>query len=148
MLCYFIFYIEVIKKSNTYILYLSMPKKHYSYKTVLANNTLYIFNACPNTCPHHSRLIRNLITDLAVSQLRTSEKLTHITKRTTREKLLSYLSTEAKKQVKTEFNISFNRQQLADYLSVERSAMSAELSKMQREGLLSYHKNHFKLNIN
>jgi len=64
---------------------------------------------------------------------------------TTREKLLSYLSEEAKKCGKATFAIPFNRQQLADYLSVERSAMSAQLCKLRDEGLLDFHKNHFTL---
>ena len=102
-------------------------------------------HTCPSACLHHSRMIRNLLSDLAASNLRTNEKLTHISRRTTREKLLSYLSAEAQRQGKSEFSVPFNRQQLADYLSVERSAMSAELSKMQKDGLLSVVKNCFSL---
>lgn len=64
---------------------------------------------------------------------------------TTREKLMSYLSEEAKKHNSTEFSIPFNRQQLADYLSVDRSAMSNELCKMRDEGLLTFEKNRFTL---
>ena len=73
------------------------------------------------------------------------QKLEHISKRTTREKLISYLSEEAKKQNSAHFTIPFNRQQLADFLSVDRSAMSAELSKMRDEGLLEFNKNSFQL---
>ena len=73
------------------------------------------------------------------------QKLEHISKRTTREKLISYLSEEAKKQNSAHFTIPFNRQQLADFLSVDRSAMSAELSKMRDEGLLEFNKNRFQL---
>ncbi len=102
-----------------------------------------VLSTCPTACAHHSRVIRNLLSDLASNNLRTNEKLTHLSCRSTREKLLSYLSAEARRQGRTEFTIPFNRQQLADYLSVERSAMSAELSKMQREGLLTTNKNDF-----
>lgn len=63
----------------------------------------------------------------------------------TREKLLSYLSEEAKKSGRATFSIPFNRQQLADYLSVERSAMSAKLCKLRDEGVLEFHKNRFTL---
>ncbi|MGI5877874.1 MAG: Crp/Fnr family transcriptional regulator [Christensenellales bacterium] len=108
-------------------------------------NVQRVLHTCPTACSHHSRMIRNLLTVLAADSLRTNEKLTHISKRTTREKLLSYLSAEAQRQGKTEFSIPFNRQQLADYLSVERSAMSAELSKMQKDGLLTVNKNYFSL---
>lgn len=63
----------------------------------------------------------------------------------TRDKLLSYLSMEAEKSGSAEFRISFNRQQLADYLSVDRSAMSRELSHMKEEGILEYQRNRFRL---
>lgn len=85
-------------------------------------------------------MIRNLLADLAAGNLRANEKLTHISKRSTREKLLSYFSAEAQRQGAPEFILPFNRQQLADYLSVERSAMSAELSKMRREGIVRVNK--------
>ena len=73
------------------------------------------------------------------------QKLGHMSKRTTREKLISYLSEEAKKQKSSKFTIPFNRQQLADFLSVDRSAMSNELCKMRDEGLIEFEKNNFKL---
>jgi CRP-like cAMP-binding protein len=104
-----------------------------------------VLHTCPTACSHHSRMIRNLLSDLARSNLRTNEKLTHISRRSTREKLLSYLSAEAQRQGKSEFSVPFNRQQLADYLSVERSAMSAELSRMQKDGLITAEKNCFSL---
>lgn len=73
------------------------------------------------------------------------QKLGHMSKRSTREKLISYLSEEAKKQNSSDFSIPFNRQQLADFLSVDRSAMSNELCKMRDEGLLTFEKNRFHL---
>ena len=72
-----------------------------------------------------------------------TRKMEHISRRTTREKLLSYLSEQSKLQNSTDFCIPFNRQQLADYLAVDRSAMSSELGKMKKEGLLDFYKNHF-----
>jgi len=74
-----------------------------------------------------------------------TQKIEFISKRTTREKLLAYLSSEAQKAGSNRFSIPFNRQELADYLSVDRSAMSAELSKLRKEGILNYNKNHFEL---
>ena len=68
-----------------------------------------------------------------------------MSKRTTREKLISYLSEEAKRKNSGVFEIPFNRQQLADFLSVDRSAMSNELCKMRDEGLLRFEKNRFEL---
>ena len=105
----------------------------------------HIMHTCSKVCAYHSRMIQNLLSDLARNSLRENEKLTHISCRTTRAKLLSYLSAEARRQGRNEFTIPFNRQQLADYLSVERSAMSSELSRMQKDGLITLNKNYFKL---
>ena len=74
-----------------------------------------------------------------------NDKITHVSKRTTREKLLSYLSAESIRQSSLSFDIPFDRQQLADFLCVERAAMSVELSKLQKEGLLVTKRNHFEL---
>ena len=73
------------------------------------------------------------------------QKLSHMSRRTTREKLISYLSEESKRHNSSSFTIPFNRQQLADFLSVDRSAMSNELGKMRDEGLLEFEKNQFRL---
>ena len=74
-----------------------------------------------------------------------NEKLTFLAQRSTREKLLSYLSAESMRQGNAAFEIPFDRQQLADFLSVDRSAMSNELSKMRKDGIVEYSKNHFTL---
>ena len=111
--------------------------------TVLFLNVKRILTTCPATCSHHSRMIQNLLADLATKNLRFNEKLTHLGQRTTRAKLLSYLSAEAQKHGSFAFDIPFSRQQLADYLFVERSGLSSELCKMRDEGLLEFHKNHF-----
>lgn len=112
---------------------------------VLFLNIRRILTTCPAVCSHHSRMIRNLLSELAEKNLAYNEKLTHMTQRTTRRKLLSYFSAEAQKNNSFEFDIPLSRQQLADYLSVERSGLSLELSRMKKEGLLDYHKNHFVL---
>lgn len=100
---------------------------------------------CPHACAHHNRMVRNLVSVMARRVLDLNEKLTHMAKRSTREKLLSYLSAESMRQGKLSFTIPYDRQQLADYLSVERAAMSVELSKLQKEGLLKTNRNHFEL---
>lgn len=97
------------------------------------------------TSNYHTPLIKNLISELAAKNLHFNEKLTHMGQRTTREKLLSYLSFEAQKQNASEFDIPLNRRELADYLSVDRSAMSAELCKLRDSGILSFNMNHFVL---
>jgi CRP-like cAMP-binding protein len=80
---------------------------------------------------------------LAHKNLGLMQKMNHITKRNTREKLLSFLSEQAFTKGNQEFSIPFDRQQLADYLCVDRSAMSSELSKMKSDGLIEYNKNTF-----
>lgn len=112
---------------------------------VLLMNLQCLLTACSSACAFHTRLIRNLVSLLASKNLLMNEKLTYLTQRSTREKLLAYLSSESIRLHASDFSIPFNRQQLADYLSVDRSAMSSELSKMQKEGILEYRKNHFLL---
>lgn len=90
-----------------------------------------------------AKLLQNLLVATAQKNLLLNEKMTHLSRRTTREKLLSYLSAQSMRHHTAEFDIPFNRQQLADYLLVDRSAMSSELCKMRDEGLLEFHKNHF-----
>ena len=112
---------------------------------VLFLNVKRILTTCPSTCSHHSRMIRNLLSELAEKNLRLNEKITHLGQRSRRAKILSYLSAEAQRHGSAEFDIAFSRQQLADYLSVDRSGLSMELSRMQEEGLLEYRKKHFVL---
>lgn len=113
--------------------------------SVLFLNVRKIMTTCSINCEFHARLIRNLLASLAEKNLQMNEKLLHIAQRTTREKLLSYLSAESQRQNRGSFSIPFNRQQLADYLCVDRSAMSNELSKLRDEGLLTFDRNHFSL---
>ena len=113
--------------------------------TVMFLNVKRILNVCSSACAHHSRIIRNLLGELAANNLRFNEKLTHIGQRSTRSQIMSYLSAEAQRLGKYEFDISFSRQQLADYLGIERSGLSLELGKMKKDGVLDYHKNHFVL---
>ena len=115
--------------------------------TALFLNVKRILNVCPSACAHHSRIIRNLLSELAEKNLRFNEKLTHMGQRTTRSKIMSYLSSEARRLGKYEFDIPFSRQQLADYLAVERSGLSLELGKMRSEGLLDFYKSHFVLKV-
>ncbi len=115
--------------------------------TVLFLNVGRVLTLCPAACAHHSRIIRNLLGELAGKNLRLGEKLTHMGQRTTRAKIMSYLSAEAQRLGTYELDIPFSRQQLADYLGVERSGLSLELGKMKQDGLLEFHKNHFELKV-
>ena len=91
------------------------------------------------------RLSANLLALLAEKNLTLTGKMRHMAKPTTREKLLSYLSAQAARAGGPEFDIPLDRQQLADYLAVDRSAMSAVLGKLRDEGVLEFRKNHFRL---
>lgn len=104
-----------------------------------------IITVCSAACRFHSMVVQNLFFAISDKNRKLVQKLTFMTKRTTREKLVAYLSEESKRQNSSEFSIPFNRQQLADYLSVDRSAMSNELCKMRDEGLIEFEKNYFKL---
>ncbi len=104
-----------------------------------------VTTTCSTACVFHTQLINNLIKILANKNIMMNQKIQHIVKRTTREKLLSYLSEQAVRFKSDVFTIPFNRQELADYLSVDRSAMSKELSKMKDEGIIEFNKNEFVL---
>ena len=97
--------------------------------------------------PGWGRLIQNLLAISAQKNLNLSRRIFHTAPKSIRGRLLSYLSYQAARQGSLQFTIPFNRQQLADYLSVDRSAMSNELSKMQREGLLTVNRNYFVLKV-
>lgn len=112
---------------------------------VLFLNVERVLQVCPHTCAHHSKLIRNLLLLSAQKNLNLSRKIFHTASKTIRGRLLSYLSYQARRSGSPSFTVPFNRQQLADYLNVERSALSNELSKMQRDGLLLVERNRFTL---
>jgi len=113
--------------------------------TVIFFDVKRIITVCSAACRFHSMVVQNLFFTISDKNRKLVQKLTFMTKRTTREKLIAYLSEESKRQNSSEFSIPFNRQQLADYLSVDRSAMSNELCKMRDEGLIEFEKNYFKL---
>lgn len=113
--------------------------------SVLLVDCKRILVTCSSACTFHAGLIRNLMRILAIKNISLTQKMEHITKRTTKARVLSYLSECAAKTGANTFVIPFDRQGLADYLSVERSALSATLSKMKREGLIEFEKDRFVL---
>lgn len=113
--------------------------------TVMFINAKKVISTCSSACRFHTLVVQNLFSVLSEKNKKLVQKLGHIGKRSTREKLISYLSQESKRQKSAEITIPFNRQQLADFLSVDRSAMSNELCKMRDEGLLTFRKNVFRL---
>lgn len=113
--------------------------------TVIFFDVKRIITTCPSACGFHALVVQNLFFAISEKNRMLVQKLGHMSKRSTREKLISYLSQESKRHNSSNFTIPFNRQQLADFLSVDRSAMSNELCKMRDEGLLEFQKNQFKL---
>ncbi len=105
----------------------------------------HILHTCSNNCGFHQQLIFNLMKDLATKTILFHQRIEITSKRTTREKLLTYLALQAKKADSRRFTIPFDRQELADYLEVDRSGLSAEIGKLRREGVLESEKNTFEL---
>ena len=105
----------------------------------------HILYTCEKHCMHHQKLIYNLMKDLAKKSVTFHQKMEIISKRTTREKLLAYLDARAREAGGHRFEIPFDRQELADYLEVDRSGLSAQIGQLKREGVLRCEKNRFEL---
>ena len=104
-----------------------------------------IIYTCSNSCNFHNQTIFNLLKIIATKNIMLNQKAEITAKRTTREKLMAYLLMQSKKNQSQSFTISFDRQELADFLEVDRSGLSAEISKLRNEGVLESRKNWFKL---
>ena len=115
------------------------------YCEVMIIDSSHVLGTCENNCVFHRKLIFNLMRDLAEKTLAFHRKIEVTSKRSTREKLMSYLNIQAKRAESSRFDIPFDRQELADYLEVERSGLSAEISKLKKEGIINCQKNHFEL---
>lgn len=112
---------------------------------ILLFSTRSILQTCPAPCGFHRRLVENMVRILAQKNVTLNHKIRYLSMRSTREKLLAYLSDQAVAAGGRTFTIPFSRQELADFLCVERSAMSAQLSRLKQEGLLDYTRNRFRL---
>ena len=95
-----------------------------------------MMTVCSSACGFHNRLVKNLLQLVSRKNLMLNEKIRYMSQKTTREKLLAYLADQAKLAGSSDFTIPFDRQALADYLGVERSAMAAEISKLRRDGII------------
>lgn len=104
-----------------------------------------MLTSCSIACPFHQRLMHNFLSLLAEKNRELAQKVDVLAQRSIRSKLMAYLSMQAKIHQAVSFSIPFTRQQLADYLGIDRSAMTVELGKMVREGILRMEKNHFEL---
>jgi len=104
-----------------------------------------ITTSCCNACAFHNRMIVNLLQVMAAKNLQFHQKLQIISQRTTREKLMSYLMAQARGRQASQFTIPFDRQELADYLGVDRSGLSGEISRLKAEGVIDCHRSTFKI---
>lgn len=104
-----------------------------------------VLHSCSNSCLFHQQMIYNLMKDLATKTIMFHQKIEITSKRSTREKLMTYLTLQGRKHDSSSFTIPFDRQELADYLEVDRSGLSAEISKLRKEGVIESQKNRFKL---
>jgi len=110
---------------------------------ILFFNYKKILNTCSNACGFHSRLIENMIRIIADKNMMLNQKIEILSKRTTKEKLLCFFDMQRKGAKK--FAVPFNREEMAQYLCVDRSAMSNELCKMRDEGMIKFKKNIFEI---
>jgi len=102
-----------------------------------------IISVCRNACPHHTQLIRNMLTIMAKKNLQLTEKINYMNKKTTREKVLSYLASQMDRHRSADIAIPYNRSELADFLGVNRSALSRELSRLRDDGVIEFERNVF-----
>ena len=113
--------------------------------TIMLFDVRRILTTCSSSCKFHNMVIENLFYAISDKNRKLVQKLGHMANRSTREKLMSYLSEQSQKQGSDSFVIPLNRQQLADFLSVDRSAMSNELGKLRDEGLIEFDRSRFRL---
>lgn len=140
------------KNDNLALSFVGSKNVESSIDAVTTKDTLVLIlsyekctSMCQNACTRHKVLINNLFQILSKENIELIQKIENVSQKTIRDKLLTYLSNEAQRQHSNSFEIHFNRQDLADYLNVDRSAMSFELSKLQKEGFITYNKNRFEL---
>ena len=113
--------------------------------TVLLMDCRRITTTCSSACAFHSRIIYNLLRLVANKNLIFDQKIQITSRRTTREKLMAYLLNQAKIHGSSQFTIPYDRQELADYLEVDRSGLSAEISKLRKEKIIESEKNRFRI---
>ncbi|MFA5341481.1 MAG: Crp/Fnr family transcriptional regulator [Clostridia bacterium] len=104
-----------------------------------------IIQTCNKACQFHSRLIENMMNLLAIKNYQMHQKLEILSKRTLREKILTYLHLNSVKMKSKTFNIPLSRNELADFLNADRAALSRELGKMKEEGIIDFSLNSFKI---
>lgn len=129
----------------------SQRDSHVTFRAASACRTAYlqinkVLHACGNSCVFHHRMIENMMRQLCDKNIRLMEKAEVISRKTLRDKILTYLSIQSRHFGSKVFEIPLGRGEMAEYLCADRSALTRELSKMKKEGILDYEKNKFFLN--
>ena len=122
-----------------------MHNSGYKIKKIMFIDCKRIIKTCNNACVFHWNLIENMLSMIARKNIMLNQKMEILSKRTTREKLLAFFNTQVQMNHSKKFSIPYNREGLAFYLCVDRSALSRELSNMRDEGLLKFNKNEFEI---
>lgn len=113
--------------------------------TVMLIKGDHLLYTCSNHCGFHQRLIFNLMKELAEKNIQLHQSIEILSKRSTAEKLTAYLDLQAKRSKSRSFDIPFDRQELADYLQVDRSGLSVQIGRLVKQGIIKCRKNHFEL---
>ncbi len=112
---------------------------------VMFMNKHRVITPCANRCRRHDIVVKHLMQMVARSNMKLLDKITHLSKKTIRDKLMSYFTTMARKKGSNYFELPYNKTELANYLSIDRSAMSTELTRMKEDGLIDFEKRQFHL---
>lgn len=120
----------VLAKENTRVIFLDYRK---------------LFMYCSHACTFHKKLVENIVKIMSGRILLLQTRLELLSKKTLRERILYLLKEEKENHNKQIFEIPYSREQMAEYIGADRSALSRELSKMKADGLIDYHKNSFKI---
>ena len=142
-----------LKKGNVYGLESAYAGDEFYKDSLVASEKTFVMfmnkhraiTPCSNRCKRHEIVSKHLMQIVAESNINLLDKITHMSKKTTRDKLLSYFSSMSAKANSAYFDIPFNKTELANYLSVDRSAMSTELGKMKEEGIIDFDKKRYRL---
>ena len=113
--------------------------------TILLVDSFRFLNPCQNYCPRHTKVINNSFAALAKQNIKLINRIKELTMSSTKEKVMCYLSNMRASVKSSKFDIPYNRQELANYLGVERTALSKELSALQKDGIIKFQKNHFEI---
>lgn len=145
--------ITLLQKGSEIGVILAASPDHKSPVTVQAQDDVSVLlisfervlTRCEKACPRHDKLLRNYINVVAEKGIVLHERIDCLMRSTIREKVMTYLMRLSQEQQERTFTIPMNRNEMAEYLNVERSALSRELSNMKRDGIIDYHKDTFRL---